>query len=65
VGAGVEEGEPGVVDRPGGIGEHGREQRSPEGIGGDGVEAAVVDDGRHLGHPVEDAQEAGPELLSR
>src|SRR4029453_6407425 len=45
-GAGIEEGEPGVVDRAGGGGEHRSEQCSPEGVGGDGVEAAVVDHGR-------------------
>ena len=54
-----------MVHRSGWVGEHGSEQRFTQGIGGEEIQAPVVDDGRQLGHSGEDARHAGSELLGR
>jgi len=47
-----------VVDRPCLLGEHRREQGLRGRVRGQDVQASVVDHGRHLGHPREDAGHA-------
>ena len=53
LGARVEEDESGGVHRRPGAVEHLGEERPPEPVGGDGVEAAVLDEHRHGGHRVD------------
>jgi len=55
--------EPGVVRRSGRVVEHGREQRLRQRVGGEDIQASVVDEGRDLGHPIEDACHVGPDPL--
>jgi aryl-alcohol dehydrogenase-like predicted oxidoreductase len=61
----AEEVEPGQVHRQGVAGERRRVQRSRQGVRGEHVQAPVLDEGRHLGHPVQDAGDAGPDLPGR
>ena len=61
----AEEVEPGQVHRPGGAGERRRVQRPRERVRGEHVQAPVLDEGRDLGHPVQNAGDAGPDLPGR
>ena len=59
----VEEDEPGVVGRPDRVGVDRREQRVPEGVGGQDVQASVEHERGRAGHRVDDALHRGPDVL--
>ena len=52
-----------MVGRSSRVGEQRRVQRLRERVRGEDVESPVLDEGRHLGHSVEDAGHVGPHLL--
>jgi hypothetical protein len=60
----VQEQEPGVVGRPDRVGVDRREQRQPEVVGGQEVQASIEHESGRADHRVQDALDRGPDALS-